>query len=189
MSATGSIFNWLFASGNANTQSAAEQQAAIANLQNQLGNQTTQRIDNGTLDPNSAEAAQNYSLASDTNAYIDPGEAAAQTFFSSIGSGGDSSTNGPGIGSVLTDVLVIGAIAAGIWAFFEFGGTGLLKSLAAKSKWWVLGIVGAVALLAWLVYSMFQKTASDTSSTLSGIEAGLNALNPFGSSTSSDSSS
>lgn len=184
MSAGGSIFDWLFASGSDKTQSAAEQQTAITNLQGQLGQQTDQRIAAGTLDPNSQEAATNYALAN-TPQYIDPGQAAYQTFTSSIGTGGDSTTNGPGIGSVLTDVFVIGAIGAGIWAFFEFGGVGLLKSLAAKSKWWVVGIVGAVILLAWFIYSQFQKTATDTSSTVSGVEAGLSALNPFSSSTSS----
>ena len=36
---------------------------------------------------------------------------------------------------------------AALWAFFKFGGTGFLKSLAKKSKWYVVGIAGATWLL------------------------------------------
>lgn len=184
-----SFFNWLF-TDTSKTQTPAEAQANIANQQAQLQAQTQAQIAAGTLDPNSQHAQQNEALYS-TNQYIDPGQAASDTFLSSIGSGGGTSNSGgntPGIGSVLTDVFVIGAIGAGIWAFFEFGGVNFLKSLAAKSKWWVVGIVGAVALLAWWIYSEAQKTASDASSTWQGITAGLSALNPFSSSSSSTSS-
>lgn len=85
----------------------------------------------------------------------------------------------PGIGSVFKDLFVLGAIGAAFWAFFNFGGTGLLKSLAKKSKWYVVGIVGAAALLLYAIYSEFKKTASDTQSTAAGVASGLAALNPF----------
>lgn len=165
------------------TQTAAEQQANIANQQATLLAQTNQRIANGTLDPNSQEAQTNLQLAT-TNQYIDPGTEASQAFWSGIGSGGTTGT-GPGVGSVLSDIGYIAIVGAGIWAFFEFGGVGFVKSLAKKSKWYVVGILAGVALLLWYIWSLFNKTASDTSSTISGVEAGLSAVNPFGSSTTS----
>lgn len=162
-------------------QTYAEAQANYAREQAQLAAQTNAQIAAGTLDPNSLHAQQNFALAN-AGPLEDPGAAAEQTFVSSIGTGADSTTNGPGVGSVITDVFVIGAIGAGIWAFFEFGGVGLLKSLTAKSKLWVLGILAGVAFLAWFLYSEAQKTASDASSTWQGITAGVAALNPFSSS-------
>lgn len=178
---TSSFFDWLF-TDTSKTQTPAEAQANYANQQAQLAAQTNTQIAAGTLDPNSQHAQQNLAL-SNAGPLEDPGAAAADTFYSSIGTGGTAGS-GAGVGSVLTDVLVIGSIGAGIWAFFEFGGVNFLKSLAAKSKWWVVGIVGAVALLAYIVYEELNKTESDATSVWSGVTAGLSALNPFSSTSS-----
>ena len=88
-------------------------------------------------------------------------------------------TSGPGIGSLLTDLLVLGAIGGAIWALTKFGGLKLLKSLAGKNKYAPWAIGGAAILLVFFVYSRFKKTASDAQSTASASFAGLKTLNPF----------
>jgi hypothetical protein len=85
----------------------------------------------------------------------------------------------PGIADLLKDLFVIGAIGGALWAFFNFGGTGLLKSLAKKNKYYVLGIAGAAGLLAWFIYKQFKKTSSDASSTASGLADSIKQLNPL----------
>lgn len=88
-------------------------------------------------------------------------------------------TTGPGVGSLLTDLLVLGGVGAAVWAFTKFGGLNLLKSLARKNKYAPWAIGGAAILLAFFVYTRFKKTASDAQSTASQSFAGLKSLNPF----------
>lgn len=87
---------------------------------------------------------------------------------------GNNSSNG--IGSVLKDVFTIAAIGGVVWAFFTFGGVGFLKSLAKKSKWYAVGIAGAVGILFWFVYKKFKQTAADTQSTVAGVTDSINTL-------------
>lgn len=93
----------------------------------------------------------------------------------------DSTNNAPGIGSVVSDVLILGAIGGALWLFFEFGGVQGLGSLTRKNKNYLWLILGGAALLGYLVYTQIKKTESDATSTASGIQSGLAALNPFSS--------
>jgi hypothetical protein len=80
-----------------------------------------------------------------------PNESAAQDYATAVAqqTGSGAPGTGPGLGAVLKDILVIGAIGALLWAFFKFGGVNAAKKLAARGKYWTWGIVGGVALLAW----------------------------------------
>ena len=65
-------------------------------------------------------------------------------------------------GNVLMDVAILGAIVGGLWFFFKVGGGNYLKAKSNKKTLpWILA-VGAI--VAYLVYAQFKKTASDTTS-------------------------
>jgi hypothetical protein len=91
----------------------------------------------------------------------------------------DAENANPGISDLLKDVFILGAIGGGLWAFFKFGGSGLLKSLAKKNKYYVVGITAAAALLAWFIYKQFKKTGSDAASTAAGVSDSIKQLNPL----------
>jgi hypothetical protein len=156
-----SLFDWIF-TDTSKTQTIDEANANYKRLQDDL-------------------VAQGKPLGANAGTLQDPGSAAADSFWKALTFQSDPNDPNPsaGIGSVIMDVLVIAVVGAGIWAFFKFGGTGLLKTLAKKNKWYAAGIVGGAILLLWFIYSQFKKTASDTASTVSGVADGLEALNPF----------
>ncbi len=169
------FFDWLF-TDTSKTQTPAEAQANYSRLQDELRAQDAARAAAGTISP--SQYATNENLAN-SGPLEDPGSAAASSFWKSItfqNDPNDPNGNRPGIGSVIVDVFVIGLIGAGLWAFFKFGGTGFLKTLAKKSKWYAVGIVGAAVLLLWFIYSRFKKTASDTTSTVNGVTSSISSL-------------
>ncbi len=171
------FFDWLY-TDTSKTQTPAEAQANTTRLQDQLRAQTDARVAAGTID--ASTAVTNYRLANQ-GPLEDPGSAAADSFFKNLTFQTDPNDPNPtpGIGSVIRDVFILGAIGGGLYAFFKFGGTGLLKTLAKKNKWIVVGIAGAAALLAWLIYSQFKKTANDTASTAQGLSDSIKTFNPF----------
>jgi hypothetical protein len=169
------IFDWVF-TDTSKTQTPAEAQANYSRLQGQLATQDAERAAAGTISP--SQFATNEALAN-SGPLEDPGAAASSSFWKSItfqNDPNDPNGNQPGVGSVIVDVFVIGAIGAALWAFFKFGGTGFLKTLTKKSKYAVWGIAGAAVLLLWLIYSRFKKTASDTTSTVNGVTDSIKSL-------------
>lgn len=168
------LFDYFF-TDTSKTQTPAEAQANISSLSAQLKTQTDQRLSNGDITPAQAQATYNV-IAGDQ--FTDPGAAASDAFFSGLNpfSSANPDGTGAGVGSVITDVFILGAIGAALWAFFKFGGTGLLKTLTKKNKWFVAGIAGAAVLLTWFIYSRFKKTATDTSQTVQGVAASWTSL-------------
>lgn len=168
------FFDWLFIPSS--QQTLAEAQANYSRLQGQLAAQDASRAAAGTISP--SQFATNEALAN-SGPLEDPGSAAASSFWKSItfqNDPTDPNANQPGVGSVIIDVFVLAVIGAAGWAFFKFGGTGFLKTLTKKSKWYVVGIAGAAVLLVWWIYSRFKKTASDTTSTVNGVTSSISSL-------------
>jgi len=169
------LFDYLF-TDTSKTQTPAQAQANIAALSGQLAAQTDQQLAAGTITP--AQAAANYAVIAGDQ-FTDPGAAANAAFFSGLNpfsSADPNNPNGAGIGSIFTDLFVLAAAGAAIWAFFNFGGVGFLKSLAKKSKWYAAGLAGAAVLLAWWIYSRFKKTATDTQQTVNGVASSFTSL-------------
>lgn len=85
-------------------------------------------------DTGSADAAyQNVSDQQDSSTGAGLGLGNDNNFLYALGGGtGDgyntnASANGPGFGSVLKDLLILAAIAGGIWLFVELGGIKVVK--------------------------------------------------------------
>lgn len=170
-----SFFDYWF-TDTSKTQTPAEAQANINRLSDQLSQQTGQRLASGDI---TAAQAQHTLGVIQADQFTDPGAAASDAFYSGLNpfsSADPSNPNGAGIGSIFTDLFVLAAAGAGIWAFFKFDGAGVLKSLAKKSKWYVVGIAGAVVFLLWFIYSRVKKTASDTQDVATGVSHSFTSL-------------
>jgi hypothetical protein len=167
------FFDWLFIPST--QQTPAEAQANYSRLQNELAAQDSARLAAGTISP--TVYAQNQKLAQ-AAPLEDPGAAATDAFYSGLNpfSSADPNGTGAGVGTVLKDLFILGVIGAGIWAFLKFGGTGFLKTLTKKSKWYVAGIAGAAVLLLWFIYSRFKHTATDTQQVVTGVSSSFASL-------------
>lgn len=91
----------------------------------------------------------------------------------------NQSAKSPGLGSLLKDLVTLSVIGGAIWLFMKLGGASEIKRVSGKGKQYFWLTVGAIALVAWLVYGRVKKTASDAQSTAEGITSGIKSLNPF----------
>src|SRR6266850_7818731 len=144
-----SLWSW-FSGTEDSDQQAADVQAHHDALQASID----RHRDQGDLTNDQLDFASRF----DTNA----GPAQDGSFLNSFSTRNEGVEPTPGVGSVLKDLLIGGAVGGVIWLFIKLGGGSLTQRIfKSRSMWGIAGIVAGAGLLLYLVYKYSRQAVSD----------------------------